>query len=420
MSGKKEIRYAMIGCGRRAPAYPKTIKAVPGARLTALCDLVAPRVKVIKKLAGDENIREYTDYRKMFKDGGFDAVIVVTEPEYQAGISMDVMEAGWDVFSDVPVSYSLEECWKLVVTAERTKRMYYLGEQVRHTPLMRHWRDIVKSGSLGTVLFAEGHYIHAMAYDRFWRHSETGELLTWEEALKTDKKVKTRQWSMSHPVLYGPHELSPLLKVLDDRVASVSCYSTGLPNKRFAEVPFPCQFEACPRVDMEVALMFTEKGSIIRFAGNFSTPLSVTHWYHLLGTKGEIETRRGADEPGYSYFYPSPVMHDGVCRFARTKEPWFHSAGRPPEEIAGHLEKNIPEAARSTGHGGMDFGPVADFTNSLLNGTEPDIDVYKAVDTAAPCILSVSSAESCGEKFSVPDFRPGAGRKPGEMPGKLF
>jgi predicted dehydrogenase len=413
-----EIRIAMIGCGRRAPAYPRSIRAVKGCRVVALCDRIAPRIKQIKSMFGDEKIREYTDHRKMFAEGGFDAVVIVTEPEYQALLSVEAMEAGYHVFSEVPASYSLDECWKLVVTAERTRRAYYLGEQVRHTPLMRHWRQMVRSGSLGSVLFAEGHYIHGMAADRHWLNPETGSLLTWEQAQKVPNKVKSRLWTMPHPILYGPHELSPLLKVLDDRVVRVSCFSTGRPNKRCKEVPFPCQNEEFPIPDMEVALMHTAKGAILRFAASFSTPISETHWYHLLGTKGEVETRRGSDETGHSYFYPVPILQDVVCRFARTKQPWFHLSGRPPEVIPGVNDEELTAEARTTGHGGTDYFPMADFIRGLREGTPPDIDVYQAVETAAPCILAARAAEEEGATLTVPDFRPGPGRKPGEMPKK--
>lgn len=409
MSGKQnEIRLALIGCGRRAPAYPKTVEAVQGCRLVAMCDKVLPRVHAIKALAEDETIREYTDYRKMLDDGGFDAVFVVTEPEYAAGLSIDCMEAGYHAYSDVPVTYELNECARLVDAVERTGRIYYLGEQVRHTMLMRLWKQWVAEGRLGSVLFAEGHYIHAMAGDRFWRHTETGELLTWEEAAKTEKKVKTRLWTMPHPILYGPHELSPLLNVLDDRVVRVSCFSTGSPNKRFREVPFPGQTEDFPRPDMEVALMYTAKGTILRFAANFSTPISQTHWYHLLGTLGEIETRRGRDEPGYAHFHPEPVMQAGVHCTPRTPYDWFHTQGEIPKELVAGLGMGLSEEARQTGHGGSDYYPVADFVSAIRDGTTPDIDVYKAVETAAPCILAAQSAEQGGKPLDVPDFRPGA------------
>ena len=411
-----ELRIAMIGCGRRAPAYVRTMQAAGRCRVAALCDHFAPRVRKVKEMFGDESIREYTDHRRMLDDGGFDAVFVVTEPERQAELSVEVMEAGMHAFSEVPVTFALEDCWKLVAAAERTGRIYYLGEQIRHTPLIRHWREIVRRGRLGAVLFAEGHYIHAMGANRYWRHSESGEPLTWEQARETERKAKSRFWDMPHPILYGPHELSPLLKALDDRVVSVSCYSTGSPNKRLRETPFPCQTEDVPEPDIEVALMQTAKGAILRFAAGFTTPVSESHWYHLLGTRGEVETRRGPDEPGHSYYHPGPVMLESGCRFPRTKEPWFHAHGRPPEEIAAELERDLPPEARTTGHGGADYYPVADFVAAVLDGATPDIDVYQAVDTAAPCILAARSAEQGGARITVPDFRPGPHRKKGETP----
>jgi hypothetical protein len=53
---------------------------------------------------------------------------------------------------------------------------------------------------------------------------------------------------------------------------------------------------------------------------------------------------------------------------------------------------------------------VADFVSAIRGGTTPDIDVYTAVETAAPCIIAARSAERNGEMMDVPDFRPGPGR----------
>ncbi len=402
------LRLAMIGCGRRAPAFVRTARAIPRARLVALCDKVAPRVGVLKAEAADAAIREYTDHRRMLADGGFDAVLVVTEPEYQAGLSVEVMEAGFPAFSEVPLGLTLQDCWRVVLASERTGRLYYLGEQVRHSYVMCRWRQMVQEGALGSILFAEGHYIHPMAADRYWRHSETGELLTWEQAARTDKRVKTRMWTIPHPILYGPHEMSPLLKVLDDRVVKVACFSTGSPSKRLREAPFPGQFEEHPMPDMEVALMHTAKAAILRFAGSFSSPISETHWYHLFGTKGEVETRRGSDETGFSYVFDRPVLNNHEYRVPRVRETWQRPADPAQDPLA--------KAAAATGHGGMDFGPLYDFVRCLLDGASPDIDVYQAADTAAPCILAAQSAEQGGATLDVPDFRPGPNRAKGRSP----
>ena len=74
------------------------------------------------------------------------------------------------------------------------------------------------------------------------------------------------------------------------------------------------------------------------------------------------------------------------------------------------------EAAAKTGHGGMDFYPIYDFAACILTGKKPDIDVYQAVETAAPVIMAGLSAEQGGQTMDIPDFRPGKDRKKGEQP----
>jgi predicted dehydrogenase len=256
-----------------------------------------------------------------------------------------------------------------------------------------------------------------MANERYWRNPDTGEQLSWEQARTAPRKAKTRLWNMKHPILYGPHELSPLLKVLDDRVVSVSCLESGRPSKRFREVPYPGMDVEFPVPDLQVALMQTARGTILRFAAGFQVPLSETHWYHVLGTKGEVETRRGAGETGHSYTYGEPVLVDGPYRCPRRSEEWFHSYGQPPAEVAAQLDSSLVTAElRATGHGGMDGFPMGDFVRCLREGTPPDIDVYQAVDTAAPCIVAGHSAEQGGARLEVPDFRPGPQRPKGQYP----
>ena len=220
--------------------------------------------------------------------------------------------------------------------------------------------------------------------------------LTWEQARTAPRKVKTRLWNLTHPILYGPHELSPLLKIIDDRVTSVSCFATGTPSKRYREVPFPGMDVEFPVPDLEVALMQTTRGTVMRFAAGFQVPLSETHWHHLLGTKGEVETRRGAGEPGYSYTYPEPVLLDGPYRVPRTAVPWFHPGVSPPPEILAEFDAGLTPEARQTGHGGADAYPLFDFARCR--------------------VLAARSAEQGGARLEVPDFRPGPQRTLARMP----
>lgn len=403
----KHIRMALIGCGRRSPAWLRTLQLVEGIHLVAICDPIEPRVRDRLNLVGNkEAVACFTDHRKLIRELDFDAAAIVTEPEYQAPLSIEFMNAGKDVISEVPVSYSLDQCWDLVLTAERTGRLYYLGEQVRHSPMALQWRDLVQAGTIGRILFAEGHYLHAMTHERFWIDPTTGKLLTWQEASVNPHATKSRFWSLANPILYAPHELSPLLKILDDRVVKVCCFSTRTESYRFEEVPFPGQNQSVTIPDLQVAMMHTEKDAIIRFAAGFSAPVSEAHWYHLLGTKGEVETRRGMGESGYRYVCDVPILDNGDYRFQRTPADWAFA-----EDSLQH------KLAAQTGHGGLDFWPVYDFAQVLLGRKEtPDINVYQAVETAAPAILAVESLKQGGALHAVPDFRPGPTRKAGATP----
>lgn len=400
----KRVKIVLVGCGRRSPAWLKTIQCNHELfELVGLCDPIEPRVLERAAAAENKDVKTFTDHKQLLKDLDFAAAAIVTEPEYQAPLSVEFMNAGKDVISEVPVTMSLDECWDLVLTTERTDRVYYLGEQIRHSAMAIQWRELVRSGKLGKILFVEGHYMHGISEDRFWIDPTTGKRLTWKEAATNPNRKKSRFWTMKNPILYAPHELSPLLKVLDDRVRRVSCFSTREVSYRQEEVPFEGKFESVTKPDMQVAMMHSDKDTIIRFAAGFNTPVSECHWYHVMGTKGEVETGRGLDESGKEYYCDFPIDNPTDYRFPRTEKNWTFAEDSPQHRIAAQ-----------TGHGGLDFWPIHNFGKVLLGQAEPDIDVYQAVETAAPAIMAVKSLENDGAPQDVPDFRPGGQRRKGE------
>ena len=64
-----------------------------------------------------------------------------------------------------------------------------------------------------------------------------------------------------------------------------------------------------------------------------------------------------------------------------------------------------PEFIRNATHGGADYYPISYFIDAIVNDKNPPLDVYKAVETAAPAILAAESARKGGVLLEVPDFR---------------
>jgi hypothetical protein len=77
---------------------------------------------------------------------------------------------------------------------------------------------------------------------------------------------------------------------------------------------------------------------------------------------------------------------------------------------------DAPWIATHTGHHGTDYFAHISFRDSLLHGTAPELDVYRAMDTAAPAILAAESIAKGSVPLQVPDFRPSATRPAGTAP----
>jgi hypothetical protein len=71
--------------------------------------------------------------------------------------------------------------------------------------------------------------------------------------------------------------------------------------------------------------------------------------------------------------------------------------------------------AAGAGHGGMDYLEDYRLINALLNGIEPDMDVYDAAVLSAVTELSEKSIKGGGLPIQFPDFTRGLWKTPREL-----
>ena len=398
----KKTKVGIIGCGPRSQGSTiKNILNIAEYELVAICDkheeLIRDAIEKNKDGIGD--VQQYLDHNDMLKHADIEAVFVVVAPENNASLVCESLEAGKHTYCDVPLAITLEKCWRIVTTVERTGLKFLLGEQTRYHPRIQAWMEMVEQGRLGKIVYAQGEYLHGMDADRYFLDAETGRCIHFKEAMQGRKSEKSRMWRLKHPIHYLPHELSPLLKVINDRVTRVSCIGTRS-DKSYVHDWFPMS-------DMEVALMRTENDVIMRMAAGFTIDTMQKgggkHWHHVMGTKGVVEEGR------------NPRSDRGLCYLEDE-----HMSPDAPAEITwkfnpATMEKGILES----GHDGQDYWPYKDFAQWLQNDdfdTSKLLTAYKAAETAAPAILAGISAERDGEWMDVPDFRPDDNRRAGEMP----
>jgi hypothetical protein len=66
---------------------------------------------------------------------------------------------------------------------------------------------------------------------------------------------------------------------------------------------------------------------------------------------------------------------------------------------------DAPEYATVGGHGTCEYFMIRAFVESILNDTEPPIDVYAGLDYSLPGLCAHLSAEQGGKVVDIPDFR---------------
>ena len=400
MPGQKQVKIGIVGLGPRGRlSWMKNLLRIKTCRVTALCDQVDALVGQAYREAGDPDVACFSDYGEMLAKANIDAVAIVTAPHDQPDLICRAMEAGKHACCEVSLTYDMDDLWRVVVAVERSGMKFQMAEQVMYHPFVRAWRQLVEGGELGHVIFAQGQYLHGMTPDRFWVDSETGERVHLDDVSRHSRAAKSRMWNwFPHPILYMATDLGPILTVLQDRVTRVTCMATR---------PQSYYYKGIPASDIEVALMHTENDTIIRMAVGFTyaTPRD-HHWWHLEGTKGKVETARSAEIYGSTPGVDTPKI-------------WLESSGEESmREAAWQFSVDeLPEAARGSGHGNMDYFALSSFLDAVLHDSDPPLNVYRSADLTAPAIVAVQSVEQGNACLDVPDFRPSEKRKAGEFPG---
>jgi predicted dehydrogenase len=162
---------------------------IPGCRITAVCDIRPERTawaSAAITAAGHPAPTVYArgprDFQRLCETDDLDLVFNATPWRWHVPVCVEAMEAGKHAAVEVPAAYTLEGCWRLVETAERTERHCVMMENCNYGRAELMVLNLVRQGVLGELLHAEGAYIHDLRAIKFsdaneglWRleHSKT-------------------------------------------------------------------------------------------------------------------------------------------------------------------------------------------------------------------------------------------------------
>jgi predicted dehydrogenase len=390
------LRIGFVGTGGRGKGLIRNLLKLDSVEIPALCDIDESELAQAQALvtgAGKPKPEGYsrgdTDFQRLCDRQDLDLVINATPWQWHTPIAVAAMKAGKHTATEVPAAQTLEECWELVETSEKTGKHCVILENDCYYRYVLMILNIVRAGVLGDVLYAEGGYMHDIRAVKFNTVSN-GE--PWRLQPSTDRNGN----------LYPTHPLGPIAWWMDinrgDRFTHlVSMSSAAHSLKEFATKEFG---SADPRAkrdyalgDVNTTLIRTEKGRTILLYHDTNTPRVKEHIIRVQGTKGVYNQML------------DKIYVDGFHERRQNPE-WLPSD--PYKEKHDHqLWKQQESAARGSGHGGIDYLLMYRLVKTLREGQAPDIDVYDAAAWSAIVPLTEASVAKRSEPMDVPDFTRG-------------
>ncbi|HZK63805.1 MAG TPA: Gfo/Idh/MocA family oxidoreductase, partial [Puia sp.] len=205
------VRIGFIGLGHRGPGAVDRISHIEGVEIRALCDKLPERVASAQKIldaAGLPKAKEYsgeTGWKTLVESNEVDFIYTCTPWRLHTPIAVYAMNNGKHVATEVPSAVTLDECWQLVETSEKTKKHCVMLENCCYDFFEMMTLNMVRDGFFGELVHAEGGYLHNLLEENFRKVSENGYMDMW----------RLRENAMRNGNLYPTHGLGPLAQCMN-------------------------------------------------------------------------------------------------------------------------------------------------------------------------------------------------------------
>ncbi len=390
------VRVGFIGLGNRGPGHVRNMSLLEGVEIKALCDLIPEKVEKVRKqieyagfnptiYTGDENA-----WKKLCEQDDIDLIFICTPWNMHTSMAVYAMEHGKHAVMEVPAANTIEECWQLVETSERTKKHCQMMENCCYDFFELLTLNMARQGFFGDIVHGEGAYIHTLLDNNFSKDSYWN---MW----------RLRENASRRGNLYPTHGLGPVCQVMDINRGDKMEYLVAVMSndflmneeakKKASSDAFYNEFVDKPyRGNMTTTTIKTNKGRTIMIQHDVSSPNVYSRIHKISGTKAA------------ALKYPSPAKISIGHNWVSDEEMKVLE-----DKYAPPIVKKVGELAKKVGgHGGMDFLMDWRLIDCLRNGLPLDQDCYDAALWSSVAELSEWSIANRSNSIDVPDFTGGS------------
>jgi predicted dehydrogenase len=391
------VRAGFIGLGQRGPSHMMNLTKIEGTQIKAVCDVrpeYADRAKKRVEPLGHKP-EVYTGdseaWKKLCDRKDIDIVYIATPWDMHVPMAVYAMEQGKHVCIEVPAAVTLEECWQLVETSERTRKHCMMMENCCYGFFELLTLNMARQGFFGDIIHGEGAYNHDLLELNF---RKDGYWNMWR--LKENIKRNGN--------LYPTHGLGPICQIMNINRGDKMDFLTSSSSKDFSmaakakELAAKDEFykpyvNANYRGNSNTTSIHTHNGRTIMVQHDVSSPNVYSRIHKVVGTKGTA----------LGYPLPGKISNGGEDWLSEEELKVINEKYQPA------IIKRVGELAKQVGgHGGMDFIMDWRTIDCLRNGLPLDQDVYDAALWSSISPLSEWSVANHSNAINVPDFTYGS------------
>jgi hypothetical protein len=396
-----KVRIGIIGLGNRGPSHLETMRRIEGVEIRALCDLRPERVRAANRrlkgtthrpalYSGDKDA-----WMKLCEQGDIDLVIVTTPYYMHADMAVYAMEHGKHVASEVPAAATIEECWRLVETAEQTRKHCMMLENYAYGFFQVLTLNMARRGFFGEIVHGD------CAYNTSKMGNNFSKSMYWD-------MWWLKRYGSHRGNIYPTHGLGPVCQIMNINRGDRFDYLVSMESDDFMmrakarELAATDDFfkpfaEKTYRGNMSTTIIRTVKGRTIMLQHDATSPQGPHSVIHgITGTKG------------MALEYPHPP------RISKDLNGWVSQKeyNALVKEFMPTIIKRMGDLTKKIGgHGGGDLLECWHLIDCLRNGLPLDQDVYDAAAWSSIVPLSERSVLSRSNSIDVPDFTVGAWEK---------
>lgn len=367
------VRIGLVGIGSRGTWLLDLLLGLEGVEVKAVCDIIPERVAKAQGMVTAAKhpkpagyARGETDFKRLCETEELDLVVNATRPwKWHVPISVAAMTTGKHAATEVPAAETIDECWQLVETVEKTGKYCVMLENCcyfREAMLVLH---MLRKGLFGELRHCEAGYQH------------------YGGRARPDASARPKQRKVYTANSYPTHPIGPVAQWMDINRGNrfdylVSMSADGTEGNRHA--------------DINTSLIRTVHGQTVTLYFDTRLPRPYDLIYRVQGTRGICMASW------------DKIYIEGRSPKADTWEPmdaYYKEFEHPLWKATGE------KAMKRGGHGGGDWMELYRLIQALRTGVPPDMDVYDAAIWSCITELSEKSVAKRSSPMDFPDFTRG-------------